>query len=304
MLDITPPAISSATVPATATTGQAVAMSAGVTDDWSGLGAGQPSWTFGDGGTGAGASVSHAFAAPGTFTVTIGAKDALGNAAAAVTRQIVVSNAKGAPPPPPPGSGAPTTIASAKLKATWKASHLVGSVSVSGTVGANTTLTLSIRRHGGKKTVAKSTFKAKAGKWTHSVTLPPSLAPGLYDVFVTGNGVKTSQRSFTIAAPKTGIVKRNYATGPRRGPEATTLSGTSELWAHFIFGTLPKKGQTITTQWILPNGSKLAANTRPRTTLVEAQVKDLSGKPLPTGRWRCVISAGGVVVATLSVRLK
>ena len=65
-----------------------------------------------------------------------------------------------------------------------------------------------------------------------------------------------------------------------------------------------KKGQTITTQWILPNGSKLAANTRPRTTLVEAQVKDLSGKALPTGRWRCVISAGGVVVATLSVRLK
>ena len=156
-------------------------------------------------------------------------------------------------------------------------------MSVSGTVGANTTLTLSIRRHGGKKTVAKSTFKAKAGKWTHSVTLPPSLAPGLYDVFVTGSGVKTSQTSFTIAAPKTGIVKRNYATGPRRGPEATTLSGTSELWAHFIFGTLPKKGQTITTQWILPNGSKLAANTRPRTTLVEAQVKDLSGKPLPDG---------------------
>ena len=160
--------------------------------------------------------MSHAFAAPGTFTVTIGARDALGNAAAAVTRQIAVSNAKGAPPPPPPGSGAPTTIASAKLKATWKASHLVGSVSVSGTVGANATLTLSIRRHGGKKTAAKSTFKVKAGKWTRSVSLPPSLAPGLYDVFVTGNGVKTSQRSFTIAAPKTGIVKRTYATGPRR----------------------------------------------------------------------------------------
>ena len=53
----------------------------------------------------------------------------------------------------------------------------------------------------------------------------------------------------------------------------------------------------------LPNGSKLKANTRPRTSLVEAQVKDLSGKALPTGRWRCVIRAGGVVVATLNVRL-
>jgi hypothetical protein len=36
---------------------------------------------------------------------------------------------------------------------------------------------------------------------------------------------------------------------------------------------------------------------------VEAQVKDLSGKPLPIGRWRCVIRAGGTIVTTLNVRL-
>ncbi len=113
----------------------------------------------------------------------------------------------------------------------------------------------------------------------------------------------SSSTSFSIAAPVAGIVSRAYASGPRRGPAVTRLSHSSELWAHFSFGTLPKKRQTITTQWILPSGSKLAANTRPRTTLVEAQVKDLSGKPLPAGRWRCVIRAGTAVVATLTVRI-
>ena len=183
MLDITPPAINSVTVPATATTGQAVAMSAGVTDDWSGLGAGQPSWAFGDGGTGAGASVSHAFAAPGTFTVTIGARDALGNAAAAVTRQIVVSNAKGATSTSSAGQWRPARRPpqSRSSRRRGQASHLIGSVSVSGTVAANATLTLSIRRHGGKKTVRRA-LQGKAGKWTHSVKLPRSLAPGIYDV--------------------------------------------------------------------------------------------------------------------------
>jgi hypothetical protein len=121
---------------------------------------------------------------------------------------------------------------------------------------------------------------------------------------VTGPVVQSSQTSFTLAPPASGIVKRTYATGTRRGPAVTTLSKSSELWAHFSFGVLPKRGQKITTQWILPSGKRLAANTRPRSGLVEAQVKDLTGKALPVGRWRCVITVGKTVLGTLNVRLK
>jgi hypothetical protein len=301
VFDTTAPGISPVAVPASATTGQAVAMSAGASDAWSALASGQPSWNFGDGNLGAGGAVSHVYPSPGTYTVTIGASDALGNAATPVTRQIVVSNAGG---PPPPGGKPLTTVKKPKLKAAWKAGHLVGTISVSGTVGVDTTLTTSIRRHGSKKTRATSKFKVKKGKWSHTLKLPASLLPGRYDLFVTGPAVTGSKTSFTLAAPATGLVSRVYASGPRRGPAATTLGTSCELWAHFAFGSLPKKGKTITTQWILPNGSKLAANTRPRTSLVEAQVKDLSGKSLPTGRWRCVLTAGGVVVATLNVHLR
>jgi hypothetical protein len=298
--DVSAPGFTAVNVPAAGVTNQPVALSASTLDTWSALAAGQPSWNFGDGNLGAGASLTHIFTRPGTYTVSVAASDALGNASAPVTRQIAISTPAGPPPPTVPA----TTIAAPKLKATYKASRLVGTIALSGTSPIKTTLTIAIRKRGAKKNSSSSSFAAKAGKWTRTLKLPTGLTPGKYDVTVSGKGVTSSQTSFAIAAPKSGIVKRSYATGPKHGPATTTLSHTSELWAHFMFGTLPKKGQTITTQWILPNGTKLAANTRPRTSLVEAQVKDLSGKTLPTGRWRCVIRAGGSVVATLNVRLK
>ncbi len=47
--DVSPPAFTAVNVPATGTTGQPVAASATTLDTWSALGAGQPSWNFGDG---------------------------------------------------------------------------------------------------------------------------------------------------------------------------------------------------------------------------------------------------------------
>ena len=294
--DVSPPSFSAVTVPATGTTGQPVAMSAAASDIWSALGSGQPSWSFGDSTLGAGASLTHTYAAPGTYTVTVGVSDAVGNAATPVARQIVISN-----PPIPPLPA--TTVTTPKLKAAWKSNKLVASVTVSGTVGLSTTLKVTVLRIGSTKASVSALFAAKSGSWTHTLKLPSGLAPGTYDVSVTGSGVLSATTTFTLPAPASGIVKRSYATGPPKGPAVTKLGKTSQLWAHFLFGTLPKKGQKITTQWILPSGHKLSPNTRPRTTLVEAQVKDLSGHNLPTGRWRCLIRVGGKVLVTLNVRL-
>jgi hypothetical protein len=123
-------------------------------------------------------------------------------------------------------------------------------------------------------------------------------------VNVTGPAVRSSSTSITIAAPATGIVSRSYASATRGGPAAASVGKTSQIWAHFRFAVITKKGQKITTQWILPNGRKLGTVVRPRGSLVEAQAKDLSGKPLPKGRWRCVLRVGTSTLATLNVRLK
>jgi hypothetical protein len=100
-LDGGPPILLGASVPVTATVGRALAFSASFVDLWSGLGAGQPTWSFGDGsGPVAGATVTHTFTAPGVYTVTLGAADALGNAASA-TYGVTVTPASLSGPPPP-----------------------------------------------------------------------------------------------------------------------------------------------------------------------------------------------------------
>jgi hypothetical protein len=297
VLDAHAPTITAMTVPASAAAAQSVAMTMSATDLWSGLATGQPVWSFGDGTSAPGSSVAHAYAKGGTYTVSLAATDGAGNASAPMTRQIVVAA--------PAGPATPkTTVAKPKLKAAYVASRLVGTIALSGTSAAPTSLSIAIRRSGAKKVAATVKLAVKkAGTWSKTIKLPASLLPGKYGVTVSGTGVTSSATSFTIAVPKTGVASRVYASGPRHGPAVTKLGRTSELWAHFRFGSLPKKGQAITTQWILPSGTKLGANARPRAALVEAQVKDLKGKPLPTGRWRCVLRVGGVVVATLNVRL-
>lgn len=76
--DAAGPDLRTASVPATAVAGTQVNMSVAPLDAWSAL-AGAPSWDFGDGSAAAvGQGVTHVFAAPGEYTVTVSQSDALG----------------------------------------------------------------------------------------------------------------------------------------------------------------------------------------------------------------------------------
>ena len=84
-------------------------------------------WNFGDGATASGAQVSHAFAAPGTYPVTITVTDNDGKIDAKAL-QIVVSGTP--PPPPPPGDYSAAVLADAPVSY-WRLNE------ASGTTAAN-----------------------------------------------------------------------------------------------------------------------------------------------------------------------
>ena len=70
------PSLSGVSVPGGATVGSPVGMSAQAFDRMSGV---TVTWIFGDGATTTGASVAHAYGAPGAYTVTVRARDGAGN---------------------------------------------------------------------------------------------------------------------------------------------------------------------------------------------------------------------------------
>lgn len=78
LLDAAGPLLAGLSIPATATAGRPVAFSVAPLDQLSGLGS--TTWSFGDASTASGASVTHTFANPGTYTVAVTAADTLGNA--------------------------------------------------------------------------------------------------------------------------------------------------------------------------------------------------------------------------------
>jgi hypothetical protein len=68
--------------PGGAIAGRGATLSASFRDTWSAFDIG---WRFGDGATGSGGTVAHAYPAPGTFTATATARDAAGNASSQST---------------------------------------------------------------------------------------------------------------------------------------------------------------------------------------------------------------------------
>jgi hypothetical protein len=102
--DAAGPVMRGLAIPVSGTVGAPLQVAVDPFDVWSAL-AGQPTWSFGDGTIASGASVSHAYGAQGTYTVSVEQGDALGNTSTA-SRYVSIS----APPPPPPPAAPPPSL--------------------------------------------------------------------------------------------------------------------------------------------------------------------------------------------------
>lgn len=169
-------------------------------------------WDFGDGASGSGRRVDHAYATPGTYAVTTRATDEVANETV-VTREITVTAAPvgsndgpGGPTPPvatPPSS---PTAAVAALKVT-KATRDGAKVTVSGTISSRAQGRLSVRyaQRVGRSTVGVERRAAiTKGRWRTTLTLPRSLTAG-----------KAAKRRGTVTATFAGTATVERATAKR-----------------------------------------------------------------------------------------
>jgi PKD repeat protein len=112
--DASPPVLGDMAAPAGGTIGQTLAFSTVASDAFSPV---SLEWTLGDGASGAGEAITHAYGAAGSYEVAVTAADTAGNVSPATTRTIVVTS--GVPGAPVVESFAidPSRFAVAKAKA-------------------------------------------------------------------------------------------------------------------------------------------------------------------------------------------
>ena len=213
--DALAPTLTALSVPATATVGQPVTMSAAAGDN---LTTTSVSWDFGDGSQASGSSVSHVFDEPGAKTVTITAADAVGNS---VTRTQVIAVAPATVPvdrTPPVVTGlsfsharfrvakhATAQIASARTRRQVNAP--IGT-SLRLTVSERATLVIRIRQRIGRRSAARGTL-VRAGTGPGATTIAFSgrigrdaLAPGSYIAAISaidGAGNVSAPHTLTFA---------------------------------------------------------------------------------------------------------
>ena len=300
--DASPPAISAVSTPGALTTGEAGAFGATVVDAWAGLAAGSPVWAFGDGGSGAGSTASHAYAAPGPFTATLTATDAVGNAASAAGTVLV-----GAPPVDPASLPA-VTLTRVRLAASYRQSRLRGDVTVTGRTNLPATLTLRILSTGPRpRVLAQQRLAVRAGAYTIALRLPARLMPGRYALELRGTSggaaLPVLRRPLELKAPPEGVVQRAFAHGSANSAPVTRLRGVRrEVHATFVFAALPRRG-VITVRWVVPGGRTLLGVDKPRERRIGTNVRVGPPGRLKPGVWRARLFVGRVLVAQVAVRI-
>jgi Divergent InlB B-repeat domain len=149
-------------------------------------------------------------------------------------------------------------------------------------------------------------FSVPAGPFERLFRLPATgFFPGRYTVTLTGTsgGAPILGRATTarMEPPAEGIVSRAWVTAGSARPVTRARRGTKRLVAHFVYLTKPFRGSKVTVSWFLgsrPLGTVRKIRWKP---IVTTDVQSTAG--LPSGRYRCVLRARGLIVSEVSVRV-
>ena len=117
------PVLNNVSIPAEGTVGQPLTFSVSPLDAW--LVGGETSWSFGDGASASGASVTHTYTVAGTYEVTIHSADTLGNITSTSGKVTIAPAIAPGPSPSAPTPVGPDTSTVTTPLVTLMASELV-----------------------------------------------------------------------------------------------------------------------------------------------------------------------------------
>jgi HYR domain len=175
---------------------------------------------------------------------------------------------------------------------------------VSGHVGAPMSVSLRLEPISSDSPALSRTLALGKGHFAHTLGLPATLMPGSYVLAVSGRStagpVASFDRRITIAAPRLGILQRDWITPVRDGKPESPIHGVRKLWAYFRFETPPSQTTKLEVTWYAPSGK--ASTSKTPAAVIETFAE--AAKKLPDGTWRCVLSADGKPIATATAHLQ
>jgi hypothetical protein len=286
--DAAPPTLAPPTFAGGSFAGLPITMTTTAYDAWSTITG--PLWTFGDGFTATGLTVTHAYSF-GDYLANVIVTDAAGNSA----RRDFIANA----------AQAEATIQRGAFRATWKRSRVTGTLALTGTVpdaGAYRVVVSRLGTPGRGRVLASLTLGL--GPFTRSIRLPATLLPGSYVASLDGDSPFVDGPGFLVklAAPAEGVVDLAALSRTRAGKAAKTLTGASAVWARFHFAAIPK-GKKLTVTWYRTvKGKRVKVRTASKKPV--ATVRDSLGVRGRRGTVTVVLTRAGKVIFQSTVRLK
>jgi hypothetical protein len=199
----------------------------------------------------------------------------------------------------------------ATFTARWRKSVLLGgSATIEAGASHAAELDMLLRFPSGAQFREHISVPAPGGRFTEAITFGRRRGafPGRgYSVLFSGTILgREYQRIFGLAglpAPAEGVVRQAFvSTSVNFQPRTRFPAGTTGVLAHFVFAALPRRGAAVTTTWLI-NGKPVGRPAKkPRARVVRTLIVVPGGR-LPSGRYRCVLRAGGKIVAEASARI-
>ncbi len=193
-LDSAGPLPAGLSIPAAATVGQPASFAWPAIDAWSAVTS--VAWTFGDGASGSGSSVTKTYGAPGTYPVSVTATDAVGNATTLTGSVVVTPSPVVVVVPKPTLTGVKLTKKTIHVKSSDespKATKLKLKLNTDAKVKVVLKRTEKVDGKAVKATVKKSLKKGASAIKLTSTIGSKKLPPGTYKIVVTAkNSVGTS----------------------------------------------------------------------------------------------------------------
>lgn len=289
-LDVLPPALAIAGVPARVVAGTPIGATVSGQDGFSGFDAAGTTWDLRDGGSRTGPSAGVTYLTPGTRTITVTGRDRAGNTATATATTEVV-----APSVP---------LRDVTSSATWRRSRLTGALQVRLAQPGDATLAVTVRAARTGAVVLRGAIRP--GQALVTLPWPAGLAPGGYQVTIDGTrggaAVVPLVRSVRVPPPPEGVGRATLNVVPgARAPIAVQVFGRQRrLWAYLHLSARPRG--PVSALWYPPRSARPLTPVVKRPRALMEFVLRSSG--LAPGTWRIVFTARGRVITTAQIRLR